>query len=183
MQDCPKAVWSFPYVSVAYFRSLKQNIIAYRSSKCPHCIFEIHQLWKSGFSRVYCNCCCSCSFEAEIIKIGQLSHNMYSSNILDLQESTTISGNILKAPPSSRTNWLEYVLPLCGINICSFYQAAERYAEDTIFCDGHGWVSIRTNLHTVIKRSCFKSNLVGNRKNPYSDYIVRKWTWPFGFKS
>ena len=42
--------------------------------KCPHCIFEIHQLWQLGFSRVYSNCCCSCSFEPEIIKIGQSSH-------------------------------------------------------------------------------------------------------------
>ena len=58
--------------------------------KCPQCIFEIHQLWQSGFSRVYSNCCCSCSFEAEIIKIGQSSHKMYSNNILNFQESTTI---------------------------------------------------------------------------------------------
>ena len=78
MQDAPKAVWSIPYVSVAaFFPSLKQNFIAYRSSKVssrPDCIFEIHQLWQSGFSRVYSNCCCSCSFEAEIIKTGQSSH-------------------------------------------------------------------------------------------------------------
>ena len=61
------------------FLSLKQNFIAYRSSKVSDCIFEIHQLWQSGFSRVYSNCCCSCSFE--IIKIGQSSHNMYSNKI------------------------------------------------------------------------------------------------------
>ena len=74
----PKAVWSIPYVSVAFFPSLKQNFIAYRSSKVfpsPDCLFEIHQLWQSGVSRVYFNCCCSCSFEPEIIKIGQLSHH------------------------------------------------------------------------------------------------------------
>ena len=59
------------------FRSLKQNFIAYRSSTVsshPDCIFEIHQLWQSGFSRVYSNCCWSCSFESEIIKISQSSH-------------------------------------------------------------------------------------------------------------
>ena len=83
MQDAPKAVWSIPYVSVAFFPSLKQNFIAYRSSKVssrPDCTFEIHQLWQSGFSRVYSNSWCSCSFELEIIKIGQSSHNMYSNN-------------------------------------------------------------------------------------------------------
>ena len=90
------------------FLSLKQDFIAYRFSKVsssPDCIFEIPQLWQSGFSRVYSNCCCSCSFEAEIIKIGKLSHKMYSNNIVSFQESTTIlnawtkkSGNLLKAP-------------------------------------------------------------------------------------
>ena len=61
--------------------------------KCPHiqiAFLEIHQLWQSGFSRVYSNCCCSCSFKSEIIKIGQLSHKMYSNNILNFQESMTI---------------------------------------------------------------------------------------------
>ena len=79
MQDAPKAVWSIPYVSVAFFLSLKQNFIAYPSSKVswrPDCIFEIHQLWQSGFSRVYSNSCCNCSFEPEIIKIGHSSHKM-----------------------------------------------------------------------------------------------------------
>ena len=91
MQDGRKIVWNIPYVSVvSLFSSLKQNFIAYRSSKVssrPDCIFEIHLLWQLGFSRVYSNCCCSCSFEAEILKIGQSSHTMYSNNI---QESTTI---------------------------------------------------------------------------------------------
>ena len=111
IQDGWKAVWSIWYVSVAFFPSLKQNLIAYRSSKVssrPDCIFDIQQLWQSGFSRVYSNCCCSCSFEPEIIKIGQSSHKMYSNNIVNFQESTTIlnacikkSGNLLKAPRTS----------------------------------------------------------------------------------
>ena len=45
MQDGSKAVWSIPYISVAFFPSLKQNFIAYRSSKVSDYIFEIHQLW------------------------------------------------------------------------------------------------------------------------------------------
>ena len=105
MQDSPKAVWSIPYVSVAFFPRLKQNFIAYRSSKVSECIFEINQLWQLGFSRVYSNCCCSCSFEAEIITIGQSSHKKYSNNVLNFQESMTIlnastkkSGNLLNTP-------------------------------------------------------------------------------------
>ena len=54
---------------------------------------------------MYSNCCCSCSFEPEIIKIGQSSAKMHSNNIVDFQESTTIlnartikSGNFLNAP-------------------------------------------------------------------------------------
>ena len=93
MQDAPKAVWSIPYVSVAFFPSLKQNFIAYRSSKVssrPDCIFEVHQLYQSGFSRMYSNSWCSCSFEAEIIKIYLSYHKMYSNNILNFQVSTII---------------------------------------------------------------------------------------------
>ena len=90
------------------FRSLNQNFIAYRSSKVsslPDFICEIHQLWQSGFSRVYSNSCCSCSFELEIIKMCQSSQMIYSNNILNFQESTTIlnactkwAGNLLNAP-------------------------------------------------------------------------------------
>ena len=58
MQNAPKAVWSIPYVSVVFFPTLKHNFIADRSSKMssrPDCVFEIHQLWQSGFIRVYSN--------------------------------------------------------------------------------------------------------------------------------
>ena len=75
--------------------------------KCPlwTCIYELHQLWQSGFSRVSSNLYCSCSFEPEIIKIGQSYHKMYSNKILNNQESTTILnactkmyGNLLNTP-------------------------------------------------------------------------------------
>ena len=85
--------------------SLKHNFIAYRSSSRPDCIFEIHRLWQSDLNRVYSNYRCSCSFEPEIIKIGQWFYKMYSNNIVNFQEYTTIlnactkkSGNLLKAP-------------------------------------------------------------------------------------
>ena len=74
MQDAPKAVWSIPRVSLAFFPSLKQTFIEYHSSNVSSrsdCIFEIHQLWQSGFSRVYSDSYCSCSFEPEILKISQ----------------------------------------------------------------------------------------------------------------
>ena len=54
---------------------------------------------------MYSNCCSSCSFEREIIKIDQSSHKMYINNVLNFQESTTTlnactkkSRNLLKAP-------------------------------------------------------------------------------------
>ena len=68
---CPKSCLKHSIRSCGIFPSLKQNFIAYRSSKVsshPDCIFEIHQLWQSGFSRGYSNCCCSCWFEREITK-------------------------------------------------------------------------------------------------------------------
>ena len=76
-------------------------------SSRPDCIFEIHQQWQSGFSRVYSNCCCSCWFEAEIIKIGQSSHKMYSNKILNFQESTTILNTHTKK--------------VCKLNVCPSY--------------------------------------------------------------
>ena len=109
MQDGWKAVWSIPYVSVTFFPSLKPNFIAYHSTKVsshPDCIFEIHQLWQSGFSRVYSNCCCSCWFEPEIIKIGQSSHKIYSNNIVNFQESTTILNPVQK---NLETYWIHHV--------------------------------------------------------------------------
>ena len=39
---------------------------------------------------MYSNCCCSCSFEPEIIKIAQSFYEMYSNKILNFHESTTI---------------------------------------------------------------------------------------------
>ena len=93
MQDAPKAIWSIPYVSVAFLPNLKHSFIAYRSSQVsshPACIFEIHQPWQSGFSRVYSNCYSSCWFEAEIIEIGQSSYKMYNNNLLNFQVSTPI---------------------------------------------------------------------------------------------
>ena len=96
MQNGRKAVWNISYVSVAFLPSLKQNFIAYRSSKESDCVFKIHKLWQSGLSRVYSNCCCSCLFEHEIVKICQSSHTMYSNNILNFQESLTILNACIK---------------------------------------------------------------------------------------
>ena len=73
-----------------FFPSLKHNFILYRSSKVSEWIFEIHQLWQLGFSRMYSNCYCICSFEPEIIKIGQSSYKMYGNNILNFQVSAAI---------------------------------------------------------------------------------------------
>ena len=87
---CSKSSLKYTMRFCGIFPSLKQNFIVYRSSKVSDCIFKIHQLWHSGFSRVYSNSCCSCSFEPEIINIGQSSHKMYSNNIVNFQESSTI---------------------------------------------------------------------------------------------
>ena len=106
---CSKSNLKHSIYLCGIFSSLKQNFIAYRSSKVssrPDWILKIHQLCQSGFSKVYSNCFRSCWFEREIIKIGQSSHKMYSNNIVNFQESTPIldaytkkkSGNSLKAP-------------------------------------------------------------------------------------
>ena len=85
-------------------------------SSRPDCIFEIHQLWQSGFSRVHSNSCSSCSFEPEIIKIDQSSHNMYRNNMLNFQESTTILNASTK---SLETYWIIHVC--CPLNWCCLH--------------------------------------------------------------
>ena len=91
-----------------FFPSLKQNFIAYRSCKVQ-CIFEIHQLRQSGISRVYSNCCCSCSFSPEIITIGESSSKIYCDNIVNFHESTTI----LHACTKNVWRLIEYTTYIC----------------------------------------------------------------------
>ena len=119
MQDAPKAVWSIPYIS---FPSLKRNFIVYRSSKvssCPDCIFEIHQLWQLGFSRVYSNSCCSWSFKPEIIKIGQSSHKMFSNKYTEFSRVYNNSRCLYKK--SLESYWMHHILHLYILLL--FYQA------------------------------------------------------------
>ena len=97
---------------MTFFPSLKQNFIVYHSSKVssrPDCIFEIHQLWQSGFSRVYSNSCGNCSFEVEIIKIGQSSHKMYSNNLLNIQEYTWRLIILKRKATKLQTYWMHHV--------------------------------------------------------------------------
>ena len=120
MRDAPKVVWSIPYVSVAFHPILKRNYIAYRSSKVSDCIFEIHQLWQSGFSRVYSNSRCTSSFEPEIINMGQSSHNMYNHNILNCQESPTIlNAHTIKFWPLPKESLpeLPYILNIATLTL------------------------------------------------------------------
>ena len=54
---------------------------------------------------MYSNCCCSCSFEPKIIKIGQVSHKMYHNYIVNFQESTTIvNASTKKAVAIAKSN-------------------------------------------------------------------------------
>ena len=75
------------------------------------CIFKIHQLWQSGFSRVYSNCCCSYLFEPEIIKIGQSSQKMFSNDVVIFQEFMTILNARTK---SLKTYWMPHVSTFVG---------------------------------------------------------------------
>ena len=94
---------------VAFFPSLKHDFIAYRSSKVssrPDCIFKIHYLWQSGFSRVYSNSFCSCSFPSEIIKIRESSHKMYSNNILIFK---SLRQFLIPVQKGLETYWMHHV--------------------------------------------------------------------------
>ena len=140
------ATWSNSIGFCGIFPSLKHNFMAYRSSKVSDCIFEIHQLWQSGFSRVYLNSCCRYSFEAEIIKISQSSHKMYCNNIVNFQMPVQKkSGNLLKAPRISTF--------LVGVsepfNLCNLLYTCTPPENNLSFCSlniffraGHIFISL-----------------------------------------
>ena len=164
MQDGRKAVWSIPYVSVAFFSKFKTEFIAYRSSKVssrPDCIFEIHQLWQSGFSRVYSSCCCSCSFEAEIIKIGQSSHKMYSNNILNCQVSMTILNACTKKVwklIEGTTNILKSDITFVPTWYCGMYELCQ--CKCVILYIDYSWICMNNcifiQLNTPFKQKTLK---------------------------
>ena len=152
MQDARKAVWSVPYVSVAFFQSLKQKSIAYRSSNVSsrqNCIYEIHQLWQSGFSRVYSSSFRSCSFEAEILKIGQSSHKMYSNNILNFREFSTILNAYTK---KKVRNLIEFTTHIY-IYIYIYTTSSTRPGCDTRLIFNQSWESFffKTSCHAKVK--------------------------------
>ena len=53
MQDGRKAVWSTPYVSVAFFSSLEEWYAIKFYFKVLNCIFEINQQWQSGYIPIH----------------------------------------------------------------------------------------------------------------------------------
>ena len=125
-----KTVWNIPYISMALLPSLKQF---YCISSSLDCIFEIHQLWQSGFSRVYSNWFCRCSFEPEILKNCQSSHKMYSNKIRNFQESTTIVN------AHTKKVWKLIVCPsyVCLIRkICTLWYGFKLRLIIIVFCKG-----------------------------------------------
>ena len=114
MRDAPKAVWSIPYISEAFFSKFKIEFYCISFKIEFYCISffwsvltsRLH-FWNSPAVTIrLSNSWCGCSFKPEIIKIGQSSHKMYSNNILNFQESTTI----LNACTSLETYWMHLVI-------------------------------------------------------------------------
>ena len=137
------------------------------------------QLWQSGFSRVYSNSCCSYSFEPEIIKIGQSSHKMYSNNILNFQESTTIlnactkkSGNLLNAPCT-------YIIFFFFLNL----QRSKTFRQLTLI--GHSQTQILELKRSQSYQNIFtiKAEKKNNKKkNHTSKPLSISWRWPLSLK-
>ena len=78
---------------------------------------------------MYSDFCSSCSYEPEIIKIGQSSHKMYSNNIVNFQESTTILNTSTK-------------------NIWKLLKASCIYTHTHIYIIYYIYIYIYTHAHT-----------------------------------
>ena len=75
---------------------------------------------------MFSNCCCICSFEAEFIKIGQSSHKMYSNNIMNFHESTTIlitcTKNVFKLIEFTSCVYIYiYIYVYLSVCVCALY--------------------------------------------------------------
>ena len=92
MHDAPKAVWSIPYVSVIFFQVWNIILLHIVLLKCPPVQIAFLK-FTSYDNQAFVGCipiAAVAFFEAEIIKICRSSHKMYSNNIVNFQESTTI---------------------------------------------------------------------------------------------
>ena len=106
MQDGRKAVWSIPYVSVAFFLSLKNFLLHIILLKCPHVQIAFLKFTScDNDALVGCIPIPTVAVYLNLIKISQSSHKMYSNNVVNFQESTTIlnactkkSWNLLNSP-------------------------------------------------------------------------------------
>ena len=91
MQDGRKAVGVIPYVTgIFQVKQISLHIVLLSVPPPPLTPPPPTQKKKQNqhrLSRMYSNCCCSCSFECENIKIGRSSHKMYSNNILNVVQS------------------------------------------------------------------------------------------------
>ena len=79
--------------------------------KCPHVQIAFLKFTCCDNS-VYSNSCSSCSFEAEIIKIGLSSQKMYKNNILNFQVSTILLNACTKKKIWKPIEGTTYIL--CG---------------------------------------------------------------------
>ena len=79
MHDGRKAVWSIPYVSVAsFFPSLKQNFIAYRSSKVQIAFLKFTNCNNQALVGCIPIAAVAVHLNLKSWKIGQSSYKMYS---------------------------------------------------------------------------------------------------------
>ena len=91
---------------------------------------------------MYSNCCCSCSFEPEIIKIDQSSHKMHRNKILNFQEFTTILNTCTKKV------WKVIELTTyIYIYIYIYEESLETYSMHLVHCD----IAVRFRALTDVK--------------------------------
>ena len=135
------------------------------------CIFEIHQLWQSVFSGVYSSCCCLCSFEFEIIKIGQSSYKMYRNKILNVQVSTTILNACTKKFWNLLMNHI-HVYIHTYIHVCVCVCVCKK---DLVLNSPQGFI-----CHTIPTNQPTQSwvNIKSKRRKIHSVYLVN---WIGGF--
>ena len=98
-----------------FFQVMNRILLHIVLLKCPHtqiAFLKFTSCDNQGFSRVYSNCCCSCSFEPEIVNIGHqkwyLIHPSLTFSSIRLVSRVKLSNPVKGVAPSPKPRCSSY---------------------------------------------------------------------------
>ena len=101
---------------------------------------------------MYFNCCCSCWFEPEPIKLGQASHKMYSNNMVNFPESTTILNAWTKNVSSCKATYTKTIKVRRTRHAVYCWRRKDKLINDTLlWTPSHGRAKVGRPARTYLQ--------------------------------